>query len=243
VDTGEILGLSELMNRYPRELSGGQRQRVAMGRAIVRNPKVFLFDEPLSNLDAQLRVQMRVEIKALHHRLQNTAIYVTHDQIEAMTMADRIIVMRAGRIEQAGRPLEIYDHPVNAFVAGFIGSPAINFLPGRIVEHQGTPAVEVDGDRRIALASNIGRASIGRSVKLGIRPEHIALTSGPGIDFRVDLTEPLGREILIHGQFSEGHRLCVAPGGRPEVCAGDTIRILPSAQHLHLFDAETGARL
>src|SRR5574338_953888 len=167
----KILNLEPYLDRYPRELSGGQRQRVAMGRAIVRDPKVFLFDEPLSNLDAKLRVQMRSEIKALHQRLRTTTVYVTHDQIEAMTMADRIVVMHDGVVEQIGSPLELYDRPANAFVATFIGSPAMNMLDGRIGPDRAS--VELDGGTRVILPAVTGEA--GQSVKLGIRPEHLAL--------------------------------------------------------------------
>jgi len=239
----DILGLSDLLDRYPRQLSGGQRQRVAMGRAIVRNPKVFLFDEPLSNLDAQLRIQMRMEIKALHQRLRNTAIYVTHDQIEAMTMADRIIVMRNGSIEQVGTPLEIYDQPANTFVAGFIGSPSINFLPGRLVSQNGGVAVELTNSAQIGLARDIGNSPIGKSVRLGVRPEHINIEAHNGLPFQVELTEPVGREILIHGSLPGGLGLCIAPGLRPNIRAGDTIQISPQPQHLHVFDQETGDRI
>ncbi|MBV8323361.1 MAG: sn-glycerol-3-phosphate ABC transporter ATP-binding protein UgpC, partial [Hyphomicrobiales bacterium] len=166
----DILGLGPLLGRYPRQLSGGQRQRVAMGRAIVRDPQVFLFDEPLSNLDAKLRVAMRTEIKELHQRLKTTTIYVTHDQIEAMTLADRIVVMHDGLVEQIGAPLELYDRPQNLFVAGFIGSPAMNFLPGRIAEG-GVVALE-DG---ASLPAPAGAGSAGRAVTVGLRPEHVAL--------------------------------------------------------------------
>src|SRR3954470_17529458 len=170
----EILGLIELLGRFPRQLSGGQRQRVAMGRAIVRDPQVFLFDEPLSNLDAKLRVQMRTEIKELHQRLKTTTVYVTHDQVEAMTMADKIVVMQAGRIEQVGAPLELFDKPANLFVAGFIGSPAANMLKG-VVRTGEKPAVEVDGVRLPFAGS--GQVADGQEVVYGVRPEHVELSS------------------------------------------------------------------
>ncbi len=176
----DILGLAPYLDRYPRQLSGGQRQRVAMGRAIVRDPQVFLFDEPLSNLDAQLRVQMRTEIKELHQRLQTTSIYVTHDQIEAMTMADRIVVMRDGIVEQIGDPLGLYDHPVNTFVAGFIGSPAMNMIPGTARVTAGTPHVNFADGATLPMPSGI-RAAEGQPVIYGIRPEHCAVGAGGGI--------------------------------------------------------------
>ena len=170
-------GLTALLDRYPRQLSGGQRQRVAMGRAIVRDPQVFLFDEPLSNLDAKLRVAMRSEIKELHQRLKTTSIYVTHDQIEAMTMGDKIVVMRDGRIEQTGSPLELYDHPANLFVAGFIGSPAMNFLPGTLRRANGAVQVELADGTRVGAPANAG-GSDGQPVVFGTRPEHLALVEG-----------------------------------------------------------------
>src|SRR5690606_38937317 len=170
-------GLSQLLGRYPRQLSGGQRQRVAMGRAIIRNPKAFLFDEPLSNLDAALRVQMRKEIRALHDRLGATSVYVTHDQIEAMTMADRVVVMRDGIIEQQGRPLDLYDRPVNRFVAGFIGSPAMNFLPATIASDGKALTLDGYGEDRVPLAAP---AAPGQSVIAGMRPEHLRMAQGPG---------------------------------------------------------------
>src|SRR6186713_2552940 len=166
-----ILGLSQLLQRFPRQLSGGQRQRVAMGRAIVRDPQVFLFDEPLSNLDAKLRVQMRTEIKELHQRLKTTTVYVTHDQIEAMTMADKIVVMHDGIVEQIGAPLDLYDHPANLFVAGFIGSPAMNFLPGTLKRANGTAHVELAGGTRVPAPLGAGGEE-GQKIVLGTRPEH-----------------------------------------------------------------------
>jgi multiple sugar transport system ATP-binding protein len=241
-DAAEILGLTPYLGRYPRALSGGQRQRVAMGRAIVRDPKVFLFDEPLSNLDAQLRVQMRTEIRELHQRLATTTVYVTHDQIEAMTMADRIVVLRAGRIEQAGTPLDLYDRPANSFVAGFIGSPAMNLLPGVLrggaVEVAGTPLPRPGG----------APANDGRAVLYGIRPEHLRL-SDTGLPVTVSVTEPTGAETFVMSRL--GHD---APGSRaPEVVAvfrerhafapRQPIRLMPEADRSHLFDADTGARL
>src|SRR5690349_24117568 len=192
-----ILGLTQLLARFPRQLSGGQRQRVAMGRAIVRDPQVFLFDEPLSNLDAKLRVQMRIEIKELHQRLKTTTIYVTHDQIEAMTMADKIVVMHDGLVEQIGAPLDLYDRPDNLFVAGFIGSPAMNLLRGT-VRANGSAELEGPAGVRLPLAAPASWA--GRAVIFGIRPEHFALAGdgmGAGIEAQIQVIEPTGSEIQV----------------------------------------------
>ncbi len=239
---GEILGLDELLHRYPRELSGGQRQRVAMGRAIVRNPAVFLFDEPLSNLDAKLRVQMRVEISRLHQRLGNTAVYVTHDQTEAMTMADRIVVMNAGRIEQVGAPLEVYDRPANIFVAQFIGSPAMNFLDGKFEAAGGAPRI-IGSGFELALDAATPRIDAGRPLRIGIRPEDFTLGGvARGLQGRVTLTEPLGREILIYAEIG-GTEICLSINGRDEPAPGAalTLGVLPGKTHL--FDAASGARV
>src|SRR5204863_310856 len=194
-DASQILGLNDYLQRYPRQLSGGQRQRVAMGRAIVRKPQVFLFDEPLSNLDAKLRVAMRTEIKALHQRLRTTSVYVTHDQIEAMTMADKIVVMNAGRVEQIGSPLELYDDPANQFVAGFIGSPAMNFLTGRLASNGAGLAVAVGGGVHLPIPV---RAEIpeGREVVVGVRPEHFAVADD-GVPAEVVVVEPTGADTQI----------------------------------------------
>src|SRR5580765_3811591 len=185
----EILGLMPLLERYPRQLSGGQRQRVAMGRAIVRDPQVFLFDEPLSNLDAKLRVAMRTEIKELHQRLKTTTVYVTHDQIEAMTMGDQIVVMKDGRIEQTGSPLDLYDHPANLFVAGFIGSPAMNFLPGTLRRGGAGAHVELP-DGTLLAAPRASGGTDGQSVVFGTRPEHLTLADAGGIPAKVVVMEP-----------------------------------------------------
>src|SRR3954469_24685502 len=192
-EAGEILGLIPYLDRYPRQLSGGQRQRVAMGRAIVRDPQVFLFDEPLSNLDAKLRVQMRTEIKALHQRLKTTSIYVTHDQIEAMTMADKIVVMNAGKTEQIGSPLELYDNPANLFVAGFIGSPSMNFLPCRAVDGNDAEVSLGDGSR----ISSPLRASVNKELTLGVRPEHFMIADA-GVPADVIVVEPTGADTQVH---------------------------------------------
>jgi len=231
----EILGLTPLLDRYPRQLSGGQRQRVAMGRAIVRDPQVFLFDEPLSNLDAKLRVQMRTEIKALHQRLKTTTVYVTHDQIEAMTMADKIVVMHDGIVEQIGAPLELYDRPANLFVAGFIGSPAMNVLEGRI-EHGGFTL----GDLKLPVAT-LPAASDGRPVCYGIRPEHFQL-SDQGMPIEVGVIEPTGSETLVLARM-EGREITCVFRERIGVRPGETIRVQPDPGLVHLFDRETGQRI
>jgi multiple sugar transport system ATP-binding protein len=237
----EILALTPLLERYPRQLSGGQRQRVAMGRAIVRDPQVFLFDEPLSNLDAKLRVAMRSEIKELHQRLKTTSIYVTHDQIEAMTMGDKIVVMRDGRIEQAGSPLDLYDYPVNQFVAGFIGSPAMNFLPGILRRSGGAAHVELhDGTRLDAPPSASG--ADGQAVVFGTRPEHMTLADTGGLAVQVVVMEPTGMDTFIACRH-EGVDLAAVFRERHDFAPGSTIRLQPDLQRAHLFDAGSGQRL
>ena len=237
----EILALGALMERYPRQLSGGQRQRVAMGRAIVRNPQVFLFDEPLSNLDAKLRVAMRSEIKELHQRLKTTSIYVTHDQIEAMTMGDKIVVMRDGRIEQTGSPLDLYDHPANQFVAGFIGSPAMNFLPGKIKRDGARPQIELnDGTRLDAPAGLAGND--GLPVVFGTRPEHLRLGPEGGIAAKVVVMEPTGMDTFVACRH-EGVDLSAVFRERHDFAPGSTIHLLPDMARSHLFDATSGERL
>ena len=234
----EILALGALMERYPRQLSGGQRQRVAMGRAIVRDPQVFLFDEPLSNLDAKLRVAMRSEIKELHQRLKTTSIYVTHDQIEAMTMGDKIVVMRDGRVEQTGSPLDLYDFPANQFVAGFIGSPAMNFLPGTLRRSGGAARVEMNDGTLIDAPLSSGGVD-GQSVVYGTRPEHLMLTSEGGIQADVVVMEPTGMDTFVacrHG----GADLSAVFRERHDFPPGSTIRLQPDLQRAHLFDAGTG---
>jgi multiple sugar transport system ATP-binding protein len=238
----EILGLTQLLDRYPRQLSGGQRQRVAMGRAIVRDPQVFLFDEPLSNLDAKLRVQMRTEIKELHQRLKTTSIYVTHDQIEAMTMADQIVVMRDGIVEQRGGPLELYDHPANLFVAGFIGSPAMNFLPGTLRRNSGAPHVEFSDRTSVAAPSSAGGAD-GQRVILGVRPEHVVMGSdGKGIRTSVVVVEPTGADTQVFTKFADIEITGIFRE-RHDFAAGDTIHLVPDLAKTHLFDAESGKSL
>ncbi len=232
----EILSLAPYLNRFPRQLSGGQRQRVAMGRAIVRDPQVFLFDEPLSNLDAKLRVAMRAEIKELHQRLATTTVYVTHDQIEAMTMADKIVVMNGGNVEQIGAPLELYDNPVNLFVAGFIGSPAMNFLKGRV---EGG-AFRSDQGTALPLPSTRG-APEGSPVVYGIRPEHFRL-GGEGVPARVSVIEPTGSETQVMVEFA-GAPIIAAFRERVAARPGETIHIAPDPAMVHLFDAATGHRM
>jgi multiple sugar transport system ATP-binding protein len=238
----KILGLSQLLDRYPRQLSGGQRQRVAMGRAIVRDPQVFLFDEPLSNLDAKLRVQMRTEIKELHQRLKTTSIYVTHDQIEAMTMADRIVVMQHGHVEQIGAPLDLYDRPNNLFVAGFIGSPAMNFIDATIHRANGTvSAVAKDGTHLPLPAIAGGRE--GQQVIYGVRPEHLELrTDGSGIPSEVVVVEPTGAEMLVVNHLA-GNEVQAVFRERYQMQPGDRIALAPRVEHVHIFDKQSGARI
>jgi multiple sugar transport system ATP-binding protein len=231
----EILDLTPYLGRYPRQLSGGQRQRVAMGRAIVRDPKVFLFDEPLSNLDAKLRVQMRTEIKELHQRLKTTTIYVTHDQVEAMTMADKIVVMQAGRIEQMGAPLELFDRPANTFVAGFIGSPAMNMLKGK-VEAGG---VRVDG-AVLPIPGGL-EVSEGREVLYGVRPEHFQIAED-GLPARISVVEPTGSETTVVLRFGESEIVALFRE-RHDFKPGDTLHLRPRKDLVHLFDPQSGQRI
>ena len=232
----DILGLKPYLARYPRELSGGQRQRVAMGRAIVRDPQVFLFDEPLSNLDAKLRVQMRSEIRELHQRLSTTTIYVTHDQIEAMTMADRIVVMRDGHIAQVGAPLELYDRPANVFVAGFIGSPAMNLLPGVVRKEGGVPVVVVDG-ASLPLPDRPG-LNEGRKVVFGIRPEHLDLTGAGGMPARVVVVEPTGSETHVVLRLGE-RDLTAVFRERHAFVPGQQVHLTRQPGLIHIFDADS----
>jgi multiple sugar transport system ATP-binding protein len=236
-----MLSLGGLLDRYPRQLSGGQRQRVAMGRAIVREPQVFLFDEPLSNLDAQLRVAMRSEIKQLHQRLETTSIYVTHDQIEAMTLGEQIVVMRDGRIEQIGSPLGLYDRPGNLFVAGFIGSPAMNFLPGVLRRGARALCVELEDGTKLPLAGSVG-GSDGQPVVFGTRPEHLSLVDDGGIAGEVVVVEPTGADTLISCRH-QTRELSVVFRERHEFAPGEMIRLLPDCSHAHVFDAKSGLSL
>ncbi len=245
----DILGIEELLHRKPRQLSGGQRQRVALGRAIVRHPQVFLFDEPLSNLDAKLRVQMRVELKKLHLRLGTTAVYVTHDQVEAMTLGDRVVVMKDGWVQQVGEPLELYNKPANRFVAGFIGSPAMNFAAvtladgnGRITAKSAGLEIEVPASQADRL-----RAHVGKQVTLGVRPEdlHVARDSDPvGLTFnsKIEVIEQLGSEILLDVRVGDGTMVAsVDPTTRAKV--QDTLRLAANPERLHFFDAKSEAAI
>lgn len=231
-----ILNLHSYLDRYPRQLSGGQRQRVAMGRAIVREPSVFLFDEPLSNLDAQLRVQMRTEIKALHQRLKSTVIYVTHDQIEAMTMADRIVVMNQGRIQQIGAPLDLYDRPANKFVAGFIGSPSMSFIPGTVSD-----GVFRTGEGE-EIAVGAGSSEI-RQVEAGIRPENFTVAPDcKGLKLTVEVIEPTGPETHIYGRIA-GQPIRAVFRERIHLAPGEQVPVTAKSEHIHLFDKDSGLPL
>jgi multiple sugar transport system ATP-binding protein len=248
-EAADILGIGEMLKRKPRQLSGGQRQRVALGRAIVRHPRVFLFDEPLSNLDAKLRVQMRVELKKLHQRLGTTAIYVTHDQVEAMTLGDRVVVMKDGMVQQVGESLELYNHPANKFVAGFIGSPSMNFAPVTVTEANGSLIAESSG-LRIKLPDETAgrlRGHIGREILLGVRPEDLSVADTADSDHScfdavIEVVEQLGSEILL--DMKVGDQVMVAsvePGVRVKV--RDKLRIAMRPSRLHVFDAKTEAAI
>jgi multiple sugar transport system ATP-binding protein len=250
-DAAEMLGLQPLLKRKPKELSGGQRQRVALGRAIVREPQVFLMDEPLSNLDAKLRVQTRAEITRLHQRIQTTVVYVTHDQTEAMTMGTRIAVLNAGFIQQLGAPQELYDHPANLFVAGFIGSPAMNFFPGARVMAEGeTTKMVVDGVGQVevpVLYSQAARDVAGKQLTLGIRPEHLedaallppGSQNGSAIEAPVDVVEHLGSELLVYARAG-GKSMTARIDPRSDAHTGGTMRFKVKNERMHLFETETG---
>ena len=235
-----VLGLESYLDRLPRQLSGGQRQRVAMGRSIVRAPRVFLFDEPLSNLDAKLRVQMRAEIRALQQRLKTTTIYVTHDQMEAMTMADRIAVLREGRVEQIGRPLDLYDRPANLFVAGFLGSPTMNVLEGTMGVRDGQPVVAIGGDLALPVSSAAG-CPPGRPVTYGVRPEHVRL-GATGLPAEILVVEPTGAETQVVLSLA-GQRLIAVSRERLQAAPGDAVHLAVPAACAHLFDPDTGVRM
>jgi multiple sugar transport system ATP-binding protein len=245
-DAAEMLELTEFLKRKPHELSGGQRQRVAMGRAIVRNPSVFLFDEPLSNLDAKLRTQMRIEIKRLHKKVQTTIIYVTHDQVEAMTLADRIVVMRDGYIEQVGEPIDVFREPVNTFVAGFIGTPPMNLVSARIVAASGKLHLTFNNDLQIPIPDRPeAKIRDGMAVIMGLRTEDLTIDDGNSeypepwiVDATVDVVEPLGSETNLHSDI-HGARFIAKCDGRKKVAAGDRIRLALNLNHLHIFDGET----
>ena len=239
-EAARILGLTDYLQRFPKQLSGGQRQRVAMGRAIVRQPQVFLFDEPLSNLDAKLRVQMRGELKDMHARFKTTTIYVTHDQIEAMTMADLIVVMRDGIVEQVGAPLELYDKPVNTFVASFIGSPSMNFLSGTVADDR--KSVLTGNGVRLPLGPEAS-ASSGTAVTYGIRPEHLAIAAGnEGIPMTVTNIEPTGSETFVQGTVG-GQKFSAQLRERLFIKTGEVLNLALAPTNSHIFDAATGMRL
>jgi sn-glycerol 3-phosphate transport system ATP-binding protein len=237
-ESAGLLGLGALLDRKPRQLSGGQRQRVAMGRAIVREPKLFLFDEPLSNLDATLRVSMRAEIRRLQRRMAVTSLYVTHDQVEAMTLGDRLLVLHEGIPVQLATPMEVFEHPANVYVAGFIGAPAMNFLPATL-SHGGS-AAQLDIGPLIPFADGKRPGQDGRKLTIGIRPEH--LTRSPdGLPMQIDLIEPLGSETVVIGRLAGGDLISVKLSGRPPISETMTISISPA--HIHVFDADSGLRL
>jgi len=241
-DAALLLGISPYLDRRPAELSGGQRQRVAMGRAIVRNPAVFLFDEPLSNLDAQLRVQMRGEIKSLHNKIKSTIIYVTHDQIEATTLSDRVIVLNRGRIEQIGYPIELYRHPANEFVAGFIGSPPMNFLPATIIARNSGAFARFGDGQEFALPSTASTEA-GRAVKVGFRPEKIRPTDDlSGMATQVCNVERTGAQVFLHA-ISNGQPLTVVLPETANCRIGDVVRLTVAPGDIHLFDGDTGVNL
>ncbi len=239
-EAARILELGPLLERKPKQLSGGQRQRVAIGRAIVRNPKIFLFDEPLSNLDAALRVQMRLELARLHKELQATMIYVTHDQVEAMTLADKVVVLNAGRVEQVGSPLELYHAPANLFVAGFLGTPKMGFLKGKVSRLDGQGCeVELEAGTRISLPLSDPGLSVGSPVTLGIRPEHLELAK-PGdctLQVTADVGERLGSDTFCHVRTASGEALTMRIRGDMASQYGETLKLHLDSSHCHLFDA------
>jgi len=242
-EAAEMLGIGELLDRKPRALSGGQRQRVALGRALVRQPAVFLFDEPLSNLDAKMRVQMRTEISRLHHKLGATMIYVTHDQVEAMTMGERIVVMEGGRVQQVDTPLNLYDRPVNRFVAGFIGSPAMNFLRGRLLREDGLRLKGADADVPLPAGWEPPAAALDREVVLGVRPEHVRVAPDGPWRLPVQVVEPLGNETLLYLQAG-GRQVTVRTPGTVAAAPDTEIGLDLDPEHLHVFAADaTGAAL
>ena len=245
-DAAKMLDIAMLLDRKPKALSGGQRQRVAMGRAIVRNPKVFLFDEPLSNLDAKLRVQMRTEIKKVHQLVPTTTVYVTHDQVEAMTLADRVVVMNHGIIEQVGAPQELYHNPATRFVAGFIGSPAMNFLTVRVIDDGGLKVELADGTRLAIPPQRVDRYGPhkGKTMTLGLRPEHLTEThqnEKPGtayLDALVDVTEPMGMETMVHF-FIKGEPVCARVDPLAPANPGQTMKLAADMSNMHLIDNES----
>ncbi len=244
-EVAETLGLSALLDRRPKELSGGQRQRVAMGRAIVRKPQIFLFDEPLSNLDAKLRMKMRTEMKSLHKKLKTTTVYVTHDQIEAMTLADRIVALDCGIIQQVGSPLELYDFPANTFIADFIGSPSMNFFEGKVIKKEGQLFVETLQGAKLALADHYQDNLIGKIVRYGIRPEDFSMNGNDSLSsirVQVNLIEPTGLSQLIHCQLGDTD-LIYYTMDRPECLLGERINLAIDLERVHLFEMTTGLRI
>ncbi|MGL4091544.1 ABC transporter ATP-binding protein [Agrobacterium cavarae] len=238
----KMLQIDQLLERRPKDLSGGQRQRVAIGRAVVREPRVFLFDEPLSNLDAELRVDMRGEISALHKRLGNTMIYVTHDQVEAMTMADKIAVLRAGKLEQFGVPLDLYNRPANLFVAGFIGSPKMNFFAGEVISGP-TPLLKIATGELIPLPQTGFSYAPGQKVTLGIRPNHVKHGSEGPLTMSVRTAEQLGGESYLYGNLGDGTPVTLHLSGQTSTAAGEVIRMASPLEHVHLFDTTSGLAL
>jgi len=241
-EVAKMLQIDPLLDRRPKDLSGGQRQRVAIGRAVVREPRVFLFDEPLSNLDAELRVDMRGEIASLHRRLENTMIYVTHDQVEAMTMADKIAVLRLGELEQFGRPLDLYNSPRNLFVAGFIGSPKMNFIAGT-VDGTDRTLLRLDSGETLPLPETGFRQVAGEKVTLGIRPNHLHVRDEGVIAVEVRSVEQLGGESYVYGKTASGASITVHSPGQTRISLGDTIRVGAPEAEIHLFDTDTGLTL
>ncbi|AQZ51227.1 ABC transporter ATP-binding protein [Martelella mediterranea] len=245
MEAARMLELESYLDRKPKALSGGQRQRVAIGRAIVRHPDVFLFDEPLSNLDAELRVHMRAELSALHDRLKTTMVYVTHDQVEAMTLADRIVVLRAGKVEQIGTPLELFNTPANLFVAGFIGSPAMNFLPASVVDaDEAGLKISLLDQETLDIAITGARPASGARVTLGVRPQHIRLAAEDqtGFEIAITLVEALGTETVVYGEAGNGERVMAVLAGQHALKTGTTIRVAFDVADVHLFD-EAGQRM
>jgi multiple sugar transport system ATP-binding protein len=238
----KMLQIDQLLERRPKDLSGGQRQRVAIGRAVVREPRVFLFDEPLSNLDAELRVDMRGEISALHKRLGNTMIYVTHDQVEAMTMADKIAVLRAGKLEQFGVPLDLYNRPANLFVAGFIGSPKMNFFAGEVISGP-TPQLKIATGELIPLPQTGFSYAPGQKVTLGIRPNHVKHGSEGPLTMSVRTAEQLGGESYLYGNLGDGTPVTLHLSGQTSTAAAEVIRMAAPLEHVHLFDTTSGLTL
>jgi sn-glycerol 3-phosphate transport system ATP-binding protein len=237
-EAAELLSIGQLLDRKPRQLSGGQRQRVAMGRAIVRHPKLFLFDEPLSNLDAKLRVQMRAEIRRLQKRLSVTSLFVTHDQVEAMTLGDRLVVMHEGRAAQVGTPMEVWSRPADTYVASFIGSPAMNLLPATL--EQGGQAARLAGGALWRFADGPRPGADGHAVTIGIRPEHLLPNGAEGLALAVELAEPLGSETVLHGRLPDGTQLAARV---PGAAAAETVTLAPDPAWVHVFDATTGKRI